>query len=197
MIFAATMTRRRHTIRQRDPDLAGRVGGRVRELRTGAGLTQAALAEGHCSKAAISAFESGKALPSLDMLSHLADRLGVSAASILAERPVEHLPASAFIRGVDIERGRVVAELTDGRIVGMPLSAVDGLLDASIRDLDAWRLGRGRRSIDWPALGVTVELRTLLDGQRNEGAPGTAARGRPARHIGRAAPDGTDPARTG
>lgn len=45
-----------------------------------------------------------------------------------------------------LERGRVVAELTDGRIVGMPLSAVDRLLEASIRDLDAWRLGRGRRN---------------------------------------------------
>jgi transcriptional regulator with XRE-family HTH domain len=197
MICAETMTRRRHTIRQRDPDLAARIGGRVRELRRAAGLTQAALAEGHRTKAAISAVESGKALPSLDMLSLLADRLGVSVAGIVAERPEEHLPASAQIRGVDIERGRVVAELTDGRIVGMPLSAVDGLLDASIRDLGAWRLGRGRRSIDWPALGVTVELRTLLDGQRNEGVPPTATRGRPARHIGRAAFDGSDPARTG
>ena len=197
MICAETMTRRPHTIRQRDPDLGARIGGRVRELRTAAGLTQANLAEGLYSKAAISAVESGKALPSLDMLTHLADRLGVSAASIVAERPEEYFPASAHIRGVDIERGRVVAELTDGRIVGIPLSAVDGLLDASIRDLDAWRLNRGRRSIDWPALGVTLELRTLLAGQRTDGAPRTATRGRPARRIGRAAVAGSDPQRTG
>jgi len=177
----------RKYIRQRDPGLPARVGERLRELRVGAGLTQAALADGWCSKAAVSAFEHGLALPSFDTLAHFAERLGIPMANFVAERPEDKVPVTARIRGVEIERGRVVAELTDGRIVGLPLRSLEGLLDASLRDLAGWRLGKGRRSIEWPTLGLTLELSALLGGPTDAGVNGSL--GRPARRIRGAATD--------
>ena len=51
------------------------VGGRVRELRRSAGLSQAELAEGRCSKEYVSQIERGKARPTLDTLDWIAQRL--------------------------------------------------------------------------------------------------------------------------
>lgn len=183
------MPQRRY-MRQRDPGLATRVGERLRELRVAAGLTQASLADGWCTKAAISAIEHGRALPSFDTLAHFAERLGIPLANFVAEAPEDQVPVTARIRGVEIERGRVVAELTDGRIVGMPLRSLKGLLDASLRDLASWRLGKGRRSVEWPTLGLTLELSALLRGPTDEGptdAGANGSRGRPARRIRSAA----------
>jgi len=108
-------------------------------------------------------------------------------ANFVAERPEDKVPVTARIRGVEIERGRVVAELTDGRIVGLPLRSLEGLLDASLRDLAGWRLGKGRRSIEWPTLGLTLELSALLGGPTDAGVNGSL--GRPARRIRGAATD--------
>ncbi|HEV8544765.1 MAG TPA: helix-turn-helix domain-containing protein [Candidatus Limnocylindrales bacterium] len=176
--------RRQHSIRVRDPAFVARLASRLRESRLAAGETQASLAEGWCTKAAISALESGKSLPSLDTLSQIADRTGVSIVSFLADEPDAPVSLSARIRGVEIDRGRVVAELTDGRIVGLPLRSIDGLLDASLRDLDGWRLAIGRRAIEWPALGLMVGLETFLGAEAD--AP-QGHLGRPAKRVRRAA----------
>lgn len=176
--------RRLHTIREPDPGFAARLGGQLRDSRLAAGETQASLAEGWCTKAAISAYESGKALPSLDALSRIADLLGVSMSELLADGADGTIPLTDRIRGVEIDRGRVVAELTDGRIVGLPLRSVQGLLDATLRDLEGWRLVPGRRAIEWPALGVEVGLETF---RAPVGAAPQPAHGRPTRRVRRPA----------
>jgi transcriptional regulator with XRE-family HTH domain len=58
-------------------------GERLREARTRAGLTQAALAGERYTKAHISALEHGLANPSVEALGYLAQRLGTSSASLL------------------------------------------------------------------------------------------------------------------
>jgi transcriptional regulator with XRE-family HTH domain len=180
--------RRPHTIRERDPEFAARLAGRIREARVAAGETQASLAEGWCTKAAISAMEHGKALPSLDALSQIADRLGVPIWTFLMDEVTRPASSDDRIRGIEIDRGRVVAELIDGRIVGLPLRAIEGLFDASLRDLDRWRLTAGRRAVEWPDLGIVVGLERFLGGQPDNGAT-PEQRGRPARRVRRAAID--------
>ena len=171
------------------PDVAREIGERIRRYRTDAKLTQADVSDGWCTKAAISAIETGRALPSLDTLWRIADRLGVPVVVLLAdEARLESLPPAARIRGVEIDRGRVVVELTDGRIVGAPLSAFEGLFDASIRQLEAWRLLAGRRGVEWPELGVTVNLDDLLGPlAADTRAPKSSGAGRPGRRLRRAA----------
>ena len=56
------------------------LGARVRQLRVSAGLTQSELAGDRCSKEYLSQIERGKTRPTAEMLSWLADRLGVDAA---------------------------------------------------------------------------------------------------------------------
>lgn len=185
------MSRKRHTLRERDPELPLLIGTRIREFRLAAGMTQAALAEGWCSKAAISSMESAKTMPSIDALSHIAERLAIPLSAFVTpdDGGRAMVGSAAHIRAVEIDRGRVVAELTDGRIVGIPLRSIEGLLDASLRSVGDWRLAPGKRAIEWPALGIRLELTTLLgigeataDGDRER-------RGRPARRISAAAVD--------
>ena len=47
------------------------------------------------------------------------------------------------ILGNEFDRGRVDAELSDRRIVGLPLRSIEGLVDVSLGDLDRWRLSAG------------------------------------------------------
>jgi transcriptional regulator with XRE-family HTH domain len=194
-LCCAAMTRTKHRIRQRDPEFVARIGPRLRGLREAARMTQAQVAEGICTKAAISAIESGKALPSLDLLTQLATRLGVSPVVIIGDDAVGAASLRARIRAVEIDRGRVVAELTDGRIVGVPLTSVPRFLDATLRDLADWRLGTGRQSIEWPALDITLSLESFLSAQQFDGSaetePERAKRGRPRRRVGSASTNGS------
>ncbi len=73
-------SRLRPTASERD---ATGFGERLREARTRAGLTQAALAGERYTKAHISALEHGLANPSVEALGYLAQRLGTSSASLL------------------------------------------------------------------------------------------------------------------
>jgi transcriptional regulator with XRE-family HTH domain/Tfp pilus assembly protein PilF len=80
-----------HSIRTRrvivvdNSHVARRVGDRIREARTRAGLTQAALAKGRYTAAYISALERGLAKPSMASLTFLSERLGVSVPDLVAE----------------------------------------------------------------------------------------------------------------
>ncbi len=65
--------------------VARRVGARVLQARTRAGLTQRQLAEGRYTAAYISALERGLAKPSMAALTFLSERLGVSVTDLVAE----------------------------------------------------------------------------------------------------------------
>ncbi len=61
------------------------IGGRIRAARTAAGWTQARLAGDGFSKAYVSALENGLVQPSMAALAYLAERLGTSAAALIAD----------------------------------------------------------------------------------------------------------------
>src|ERR687891_1986471 len=65
--------------------VARRVGGRIREARVRAGLTQAEVAKGRYTAAYISALERGLAKPSMAALTFLSERLGVSVPDLVSE----------------------------------------------------------------------------------------------------------------
>jgi len=65
--------------------VARRVGDRIRQARTRAGLTQAQVAEGRYTAAYISALERGLAKPSMASLTFLSERLGVPVPDLVAE----------------------------------------------------------------------------------------------------------------
>lgn len=117
--------------KQRDADLAGRIGERIREARVKAGLTQQKLAEGRYTKAYISALEKGHAKPSMAALNFLADRLG--------------LPAAHFLSGRTTERPRLEADLllASGRWQEA-IDVYDELLEAPIDQQSRAEMLRGQ-----------------------------------------------------
>src|SRR5918999_5262047 len=71
-----------------DRELAKRIGLRIREARTRAGLTQQQLAGDRYTKAYVSALETGIARPSMVALSYLSERLSLPASHFIdAEHP--------------------------------------------------------------------------------------------------------------
>ncbi|MEO8437598.1 MAG: tetratricopeptide repeat protein [Chloroflexota bacterium] len=81
-----------------DRPLALQIGARLREERTRAGLTQAALAEGRYTKAYVSALENGLAKPSMAALNYFAGRLGVPITTLLAQRDMAWARIEADLR---------------------------------------------------------------------------------------------------
>lgn len=69
-----------------DRPLANRIGARLRQARTAAGLTQAQLSEGRYTKAYVSALENGLVKPSMAALHFFADRLQLPVERLLTDR---------------------------------------------------------------------------------------------------------------
>lgn len=179
--YHLAMAPRHHRPHQPDLALTERIGERVRRLRLARELTQQALAGGEYTKAHMSAIEKGRVRPSLTTLEYLAKRLEVPLAAFLVEDPAEPIPTLSRIRGVAIGDGRIVGELDDGRIVGIPITWSERLSSATWRELTSWRLLPGRRAVAWPTLDVVIELETFLAGR--EGPPTPSTRGRPRRAV--------------
>jgi tetratricopeptide (TPR) repeat protein len=79
----ARKTRRRVVVD--NSQLARTIGGRIRQARKTAGLTQSQLAGDRYTKAYISALESGISKPSMAALDYLAPRLGTTSAELLTD----------------------------------------------------------------------------------------------------------------
>lgn len=75
----------RHRTQIDNRELALRIGGRIREARQRAGLTQQRLAEGRYTKAYVSALEKGHAKPSMAALTFFCDRLGLPPSFFLGD----------------------------------------------------------------------------------------------------------------
>ncbi len=67
-----------------DHALADRIGGRLKQARLRAGLTQQQLASDHYTKAYVSALENGLVRPSMTALTFFAERLGTTASQLIA-----------------------------------------------------------------------------------------------------------------
>jgi tetratricopeptide (TPR) repeat protein len=92
-----TVTLRR-SLAEEDRHIARRVGSRIRDARTRAGLTQREVAGARYTKAYISALENGLIKPSVAALSFIAERLGTTAAVLLADPEVGWLRVEADTR---------------------------------------------------------------------------------------------------
>jgi tetratricopeptide (TPR) repeat protein len=80
-----TMQKRRRVVVD-DRPLASAIGGRLREARKRAGLTQQQLAGERYTKAYVSALETGLAKPSMAALNYLSARLGLAPSELLTDR---------------------------------------------------------------------------------------------------------------
>ena len=72
-----------------DSDLARRIGGRLRDARLAAKLTQTELAAGRYTKAYVSALEHGQSKPSMAALAFFSERLGVPPTRLLDDEPAQ------------------------------------------------------------------------------------------------------------
>ena len=103
--------------RKAPPNLARRLGARIRELREAAGITQERLAwDCELDKGYLSQVEAGKRMPSLPVLSDLAQYLRLEMADLVGfdlERPRLRL-LDAARRGDERELDRIVEGLRRG-----------------------------------------------------------------------------------
>src|SRR5918999_1212244 len=85
MLYSSRMPVPRRVIVVDNSAVARRVGGRIREARVRAGLTQAEVARGRYTAAYISALERGLAKPSMAALTFISERLGVAVRDLVSE----------------------------------------------------------------------------------------------------------------
>jgi tetratricopeptide (TPR) repeat protein len=122
---------------EKDRELARRIGGRIREARLRAGLTQQQLAGDRYTKAYVSALETGIARPSMVALSFLSERLGLPASHFIDEAHPAwtrlevdmHLAAGEWQAASDGYR----ALLEDAADDGLRADLLRGLAEASAR----------------------------------------------------------------
>ncbi len=88
----------RRSLAAEDRDVARRIGARLRAARLRAGMTQRQVAEGRYTKAYISALENGLIKPSVAALNFIAERLGTTAAAMLADPEPAWLRLEADVR---------------------------------------------------------------------------------------------------
>src|ERR671914_314603 len=128
-----------------DAELAKRIGLRIREARHRAGLTQQQLAGERCTKAYVSALETGIARPSMVALSYLSDRLNLPASHFIDEAhpawtrlEVDMRLAAGEWQGAADGYTALLEDVTDD---GIRADLLRGLAEASAR------LDRGKETI--------------------------------------------------
>ncbi len=153
----AVRTRRRVVVDE--SALAQAIGGRIKERRSAAGLTQAALAGDRYTKAYISALEHGLAKPSMAALNYLAPRLGTTASALIADRdPVwERIEADLAMASGDWQDA---VDAYQGMLESATDRGIRGDLQMNIAEC-LCRLNRAREAIR-PATEA-VEAFTVLD----------------------------------
>lgn len=116
----AVKTRRRVVVD--NSQLARTIGGRIRQARKAAGLTQSQLAGDRYTKAYISALESGISKPSMAALDYLAPRLGTTSADLLTDPTAAwsrleadlHLASGSWQAALDAYQGLLDGEQERG-----------------------------------------------------------------------------------
>lgn len=125
----AVKTRRRVVVD--NSQLARTIGGRIRQARKAAGLTQSQLAGDRYTKAYISALESGISKPSMAALDYLAPRLGTTSAELLTDPTAAwsrleadlHLASGSWEAALDAYQGLLDGEQERG-VRGELLTAI-------------------------------------------------------------------------
>jgi len=125
--------RRKRVVRQRSKGpIDARFGRRVRDLRVGAGLTQAQLAGADFSKGFISLVETGRTRASLRAAQIFARRLGVPLADLLEDG--ERGDVAARLRGLVARARRVESALADAERLRAELAGVRAELERELAD---------------------------------------------------------------
>jgi tetratricopeptide (TPR) repeat protein len=130
---------------EQDAALAQRIGGRIREARHRAGLTQQQLAGDRYTKAYVSALETGIARPSMVALRFLSERLGLPASHFIDE---QHPAWTRLEVDLQLAAGEWQSA-TDGYRQLLEDATEDGAradLLRGIAEAEA-RLGRGREAV--------------------------------------------------
>ena len=78
-----------------------------------------------------------------------------------------HSPQTDFARDVRVTNERLVVELTDGRIVSVPLDWYPRLLHGTAQERAGWELIGGGEGIHWPELDEDVSVEGILGGLRS------------------------------
>ncbi|PSR17321.1 DUF2442 domain-containing protein [filamentous cyanobacterium CCP3] len=69
------------------------------------------------------------------------------------------------IQQVAVSDELLTVELSDGRVISVPLAWYPRLLHGSSTERENWRLTGGQAGIHWPALDEDISLKNILLGQ--------------------------------
>ena len=72
---------------------------------------------------------------------------------------------------VDFTTTALKVELSDGRVISVPLSWYPRLVDATPRELSNWELIGGGQGIHWPYLDEDISIEGLLAGRKSGESP--------------------------
>jgi tetratricopeptide (TPR) repeat protein len=166
-----------------DPVLVGR---RLREARERAGLSQRALSFLGCTPAYISRIEAGQRIASLQLLTELGRRLGVSASYLATGRESDDVESTAAMVDAEVavkldepETARPIYEqvLAESNVPSLRSRALEGLGQIAFRDDDPERAVElfqqalretGETEADRPSLASTLARSYALLGRMPE-----------------------------
>lgn len=140
------------------------LGRRIQELRIQRGWTQSFLGEGLCTPSMISQIESGKAVPSVDLLKKLVEKLGVALSHVI-DRDV-HLQARVQLEllkyFLQMREYDAAVEVADGLLVSSEL-ILEQVIEVKFDKADAlMRLGSSKESLEM-LLGLESDLKAAGD----------------------------------
>ncbi len=82
-----------------------------------------------------------------------------------------HGPPADFARDVQVTNDRLVVELTDGRVISVPIAWYPRLAHGRPDERATWELIGGGKGIHWPDLDEDLSVEGILAGLRSRESP--------------------------
>lgn len=95
--------------------------------------------------------------------------------------PIESSPA--LISGVRVGKDVLVVELSDGRVVSVPLVWYPRLLHGTPSECSEWRLIGHGKGVHWPSLDEDIAVDDVLAGRRSGESPESLGRWLESRKV--------------
>ena len=109
---------------------------------------------------------------------------------IYTGKALESAAVSArLVKRASIAGEALVVELSDGRVMSVPIDWYPRLAHGTTEELSDWRVATGGQGIHWPRLDEVVSVEGLLAGRRSGESPASLARWLAARGNGRLTPE--------
>jgi hypothetical protein len=80
------------------------------------------------------------------------------------------------IQHVSVSDDQLMVDLSDGRLIAVPLAWYPRLLHSTSAERGHWRLTAGQSGIHWPELDEDVSLKNILLGQPSAESQGSLQR---------------------